>query len=170
MHTTRVVDQDPDWIWISDFVDPDPYWESGSGGKKIKKFQWKNALYSYLKKKNLPLKRYKIALTTFWKKFWWITPAFFIWFDPNFDFIKIWERNCLRKFCFSLDPEPDPDWEKCWIRIRIKSIRIHNPAYNCGLKENFEARCSEQMKEISSVVQKHHSDHCNKINAVKINV
>jgi hypothetical protein len=26
-----------------DFVDPDPYWESGSGtrGKKTKKFQWK---------------------------------------------------------------------------------------------------------------------------------
>jgi hypothetical protein len=41
------------WIRIgsgfSDFVDPDPYWESGSGsrGKKIKKFQWKNALLSY---------------------------------------------------------------------------------------------------------------------------
>jgi hypothetical protein len=41
------------WIRIrfrfSDFVDPDPYWESGSGSrdKKMKKFQWKNALYSY---------------------------------------------------------------------------------------------------------------------------
>jgi hypothetical protein len=46
-------------------VDPDPYWESGSRGKKMKKFQWKNALFSYLKKKFLPLKRYKIALTTF---------------------------------------------------------------------------------------------------------
>jgi hypothetical protein len=40
------------WIRIrigsgfSDFVDPDPYWESGSGsrGKKIKKFSRKNAL------------------------------------------------------------------------------------------------------------------------------
>jgi hypothetical protein len=60
------------WIRIrigsgfSDFVDLDPYWESGSGsrGKKMKKFQWKNALFSYLKK-NLPLKRYKIALTIF---------------------------------------------------------------------------------------------------------
>jgi hypothetical protein len=58
------------WIRIrigsgfSDFVDPDPNWESGSRGKKIKKFQWKNALFSYLKKK-LPLKRYKIALNTF---------------------------------------------------------------------------------------------------------
>jgi hypothetical protein len=35
---------DPD---LRDFVDPDPYWESGSGGKKTKKFQWKNALFSY---------------------------------------------------------------------------------------------------------------------------
>jgi hypothetical protein len=34
----------------------------------------------------------------------------------NLDFKKIWERNCLQKFCFSLDPEPeldpDPDWAK----------------------------------------------------------
>jgi hypothetical protein len=44
--------------------DPDPYWESGSRGKKVKKFQWENALFSNLKK-NLPLKMYKIALTTF---------------------------------------------------------------------------------------------------------
>jgi hypothetical protein len=67
------------WIRIrigsgfSDFVDPDPdpYWESGSGsrGKKIKKFQWKNALFSYFFKKILPLERYKIALTTFEKNF-----------------------------------------------------------------------------------------------------
>jgi hypothetical protein len=33
---------------FSDFVNPDPYWESGSGsrGKIMKKFQWKNALLS----------------------------------------------------------------------------------------------------------------------------
>jgi hypothetical protein len=45
------------WIRIqigsgfSDFVDPDPYWKSGSGyrGKKIKKFQCKNELFSCLK-------------------------------------------------------------------------------------------------------------------------
>jgi hypothetical protein len=55
------------WIRIgsgfSDFVDPDPYWESGSGsrGKKMKKFPWKNAHFNDFKK-NLPLKRYKIAL------------------------------------------------------------------------------------------------------------
>jgi hypothetical protein len=58
------------WIRIrigsrfSDFVDPDPYPRSGSRGKKIKKFQWKNALFSYFLK-NLPLKRYK---TPFEKK------------------------------------------------------------------------------------------------------
>jgi hypothetical protein len=35
---------DPD---SEDFVDPDPYWESGSGsrGKKIKKFQWKKSTF-----------------------------------------------------------------------------------------------------------------------------
>jgi hypothetical protein len=48
---------------FSDFVDPDPYWEPGSRGKKSMKFQWKNALLSYFLK-NLPLKKYKIALTT----------------------------------------------------------------------------------------------------------
>jgi hypothetical protein len=32
---------------FSDFVDPDPYWESGSRGKKMKKFQWKKALFGY---------------------------------------------------------------------------------------------------------------------------
>jgi hypothetical protein len=36
---------------FSDFVDPDLYWESGSRGKKFHKFQWKSALFSYLKKK-----------------------------------------------------------------------------------------------------------------------
>jgi hypothetical protein len=37
-------------IFLNRVVDPDPYWESGSGskGKKTKKFQWKNALFSYL--------------------------------------------------------------------------------------------------------------------------
>jgi hypothetical protein len=35
---------------FNNLVDPDPYWESGSKGKKIKKFQWKNALFSYFLK------------------------------------------------------------------------------------------------------------------------
>jgi hypothetical protein len=26
--------------------------------------------------------------------------------------------------------DPDPQLVKCWIRIRIKSMRIHNPAFN----------------------------------------
>jgi hypothetical protein len=38
---TRVVDPDPDWIRIQRLCG------SGSGGKKTKKFQWKNALFSY---------------------------------------------------------------------------------------------------------------------------
>jgi hypothetical protein len=63
----RVVDPDPDWSGFSELVDPDPYWESGSEsrGKKIKKFQWKKCTFLLLKKKILPLKRYKIALTSF---------------------------------------------------------------------------------------------------------
>jgi hypothetical protein len=40
---------------FSDFLDPDPdpYWESGSGsrGKKMKKFPWKNSLLIIKKKK-----------------------------------------------------------------------------------------------------------------------
>jgi hypothetical protein len=61
----RVVDPDPD---SEDFVDPDPYWESGSGsrGKKIKKFQWKNALFSYFCKNILPIKRYNYFLKKIW--------------------------------------------------------------------------------------------------------
>jgi hypothetical protein len=68
----------PAGLWIrigsgcSNFVDPDTYWESGSGsrGKKMKKFQWKNALFSYgiFLKIILPLKRYKIALTNYFLK------------------------------------------------------------------------------------------------------
>jgi hypothetical protein len=49
----RVVDPDPDsaTLWIRTRIgNPDP--GSGSRGKKIKKFQWKNALVrGYLKKK-----------------------------------------------------------------------------------------------------------------------
>jgi hypothetical protein len=71
MHLLRTFSQgcgsgsglDPDsvtlWIRIR-FGNPDP----GSRGKKVKKFQWKNSLFSILTK-ILPLKRYKIALTTF---------------------------------------------------------------------------------------------------------
>jgi hypothetical protein len=37
---------------------PDPYWESRSWGKKIKKFPWKNALFSYFQK-NFTTKKVK---------------------------------------------------------------------------------------------------------------
>jgi hypothetical protein len=54
---------------FSDFVDPDPYWESGfriQGARKVRNFIGKmHFLVIFLK--ILPLKRYKIALpvTTF---------------------------------------------------------------------------------------------------------
>jgi hypothetical protein len=58
-------------------LDPDPYWKSGSGsrGKKIKKFQLKNAIFSYFFFKNFTNKKIPgtgIPVTTFWKFFWWI--------------------------------------------------------------------------------------------------
>jgi hypothetical protein len=62
-------------------------------------------------KKILPLKRYKIALTTFWRKKNLMNNTgifYLIWL--KFWFKKIWETNFLRKYCFSLDP--DPDWAK----------------------------------------------------------
>jgi hypothetical protein len=35
-----------------DLVDPDPYWESGSRGKKTKKFQWEKSTFWLFFKKN----------------------------------------------------------------------------------------------------------------------
>jgi hypothetical protein len=132
------LDPDSTTLWIririgsgfSDFVDPDPDWiriqrlfGSGSGSvlgiripdpdpgaSKLSNISGKMHFLVIFIKKILPLKKYKIALSTFWKFFWWITQVFLIWFDLNFYFKKIWERTCLRKFCFSLDP--DPDWAK----------------------------------------------------------
>jgi hypothetical protein len=114
------VDPDPDWIriqrlWIRIRIgNPDP------GARKPRNFSRKKALFSYLKKKNLPLKRYNY----FKKKIWWITPVFFIKFDSNLDFKKIWERNCSVLAWIRIRIE-----QKCWIRIRINSIRIHNPGF-----------------------------------------
>jgi hypothetical protein len=51
---SRVVDPDPDSVtlWIRIRIgNPDPGSGSGSRGKKVKKFQWKNALFSILNKK-----------------------------------------------------------------------------------------------------------------------
>jgi hypothetical protein len=86
-------------------------------------------------KKMLPLKRYKIALTTFFL-IWWITRVFFIWFDSNFDFKKfdqdiVFESSVLAWIRIR-------NWiririeQKSWIRIRIESIRIHKPGLNPG--------------------------------------
>jgi hypothetical protein len=82
------VDPDPDsvtlWIRIRiGNLDPG----SGSRGKKIKKFQGKNALFNYFFL-ILPLKRYKIALTTFGKNLMNNTGIFDL-IDANFDFQKI---------------------------------------------------------------------------------
>jgi hypothetical protein len=56
---------------FSDFMDPDPYrignQDPDLGANKLRNFSEKNALFSYYKK-NIPPKRYKIALL-FEKKF-----------------------------------------------------------------------------------------------------
>jgi hypothetical protein len=58
------LDPDSVTLWIRIHIgnpDPDP------GARKLRNFSGKNALFSYLKK-TYPLKRYKIAPTTFLKK------------------------------------------------------------------------------------------------------
>jgi hypothetical protein len=63
----RAVDPDSVTLWICIRIrigNPDP--GSGSRARKLRNFRGKlNFLVTILKKKNLPLKRYKIALTTF---------------------------------------------------------------------------------------------------------
>jgi hypothetical protein len=62
VENTRVLDPDSVTLRIRIRIgNPDS--GSGSRGKKIKKFQWKNTLFIYFKKL-LPLKRNKIPLTT----------------------------------------------------------------------------------------------------------
>jgi hypothetical protein len=83
--------------------DPDP------GARKLRNFSRK--MHFLVFKKKLPLKRYKIALTTFWKKI--DEKHWYFLFDLTQILIskKFEKKNCLRKFCFSLDPDPelDPD-------------------------------------------------------------
>jgi hypothetical protein len=93
------LDPDSVTLWIRIHTgNPDPGF--GSRGKKIKKFQWKTALFSYFFKKMQQLKRYKIALTFINKKFLWITPVFWIWFDSNFVFKKNLRKKCSSKVLF----------------------------------------------------------------------
>jgi hypothetical protein len=91
----------------------------------MKKFQWKmHFLVTVFFFFNLPLKRYKIALTTgtSWQIFWWITPVFLIWFNSNLISTKF-EKEIVFESSVLV-----------WIRIRnwirIKSIRIHYPVAN----------------------------------------
>jgi hypothetical protein len=63
MVETRVVDPYSVTLWIRIRIG-NPDTGSESRGKKIKKFQWKNALLKSFLTNILPLERYKIALTT----------------------------------------------------------------------------------------------------------
>jgi hypothetical protein len=126
---------DPDlvtlWIRIRIRIgNPDP----GSGARKLRDFRGKMHFLVILKK-ILPLKRFKIAPTTFcktnlmnntgifyliWLKFWFLTKfEKKIFFESSvLAWIRIRNRNWIRIE------------QKCWIRIRIESIRIHHPAIN----------------------------------------
>jgi hypothetical protein len=82
LHTARPYSELPQhvvkaglWIWIrigsgfSGFMDPDPYWGSGSririqGQENLRNFSGKMH-FLVIFEKILPLKKYKIALTTF---------------------------------------------------------------------------------------------------------
>jgi hypothetical protein len=103
-------------------------------------------------KKNLPLKSYKIALTTLWKKFRWITQIFFIWlkfwFQKKFEKEIVFGSSVLAWIRIRNE-------QKCWIRIRINSIRIHNPAWmipvhkSIGKSSAATYRCPVNMANIS---------------------
>jgi hypothetical protein len=57
----RVVDPDPDWIGFSDFVDPDPYWESGFRiriqGQENKEISVEKCTFYFFIFLNFPVKR-----------------------------------------------------------------------------------------------------------------
>jgi hypothetical protein len=60
--------------------------------------------------------------TYFCKKCWLLTPVFLIWFDSNFEKEIVFESSVLAWIRIRIE-------QKWWIRIRIKSIRIHNPDF-----------------------------------------
>jgi hypothetical protein len=74
----------------------------------------------------LPLKRYKIAPTTFWQNFFYELHRYF-WFDLTQILIS---KKCDKEIGFESCVLA---WIririelKCYIRIRIGSIQIHNP-------------------------------------------
>jgi hypothetical protein len=76
----------------------------------------------------LPLKLYKLALTTFWeKKIFMNNTGIFdlislkFWFQKKFEKESFFDSSVLAWIRIE---------QKYWIRIRIKSIRIHNPEKN----------------------------------------
>jgi hypothetical protein len=118
------VDPDSATLWIRILIgNPDP--GSGSRGKKIRKFQCKKCTFLLFKKKILPLKRYKLALTTFWKNFWYfLFDLTQILISKKFENEIVFESSFLAWIRILID-------QKCWIRIRIKSFRIYNPVRQC---------------------------------------
>jgi hypothetical protein len=46
----------------------------------------------------------------------------------SFNFFFFFKFLVIKTLDPELDPDPAPQLEKCWIRIRIKSMRIRNPA------------------------------------------
>jgi hypothetical protein len=100
---------------------PDPYWKSGSRiqGQGI-------SVEKCTLVKILSLKRYKIALTTYFLKIFLMktgnTGIFEltqILISENSEKEIVFKSSVLAWIRIRIE-------QKCWIRIRIKSIRIHN--------------------------------------------
>jgi hypothetical protein len=89
IHLSRVVDPDSVTLWIRIRI-------QGQENKEISEEKCTFLLF----KKNVPL---PVLL----KKKLMNNTGIFDLISLKFDFKKICEGNCLRKFCFSLDPDPD---------------------------------------------------------------
>jgi hypothetical protein len=117
------LDPDSVTLWIRIRIgnpDPDP------GARKLRNFSRK--MHFLVFKKKVPLKRYKIALTTFWRKkidekhrYFWIDLTQIL-ISKKFEKKIVFESSILAWIRIRIE-------QKCWIRIRIESIRIHNPGY-----------------------------------------